>query len=94
MWRSFDMRLAAVLGTASFLWAPPALITAHNFELSNAGVIVWTGIVIPLIGFTLLWLQRRRHISDSRCVLGSLISEWLWICGLGVPDRSWRARGS
>ena len=56
------MRLAAVLGTASFLWAPPALITAHNFELSNEGVIVWTGIVIPVIGFTLLWLQRRRHI--------------------------------
>lgn len=35
------------------------MITAHNFAPGNAGVIFWTDILIPLIGFLLLWLQRR-----------------------------------
>ena len=33
------------------------MITAHNFAPGNAGVIVYTAVLIPIIGFVLLWLQ-------------------------------------
>ena len=62
--RSFDMRLAAVLGPALFLWGAAGghiyqMVTAHNFAPGNAGVIFWTDVFLPLIGFVLLWLQHR-----------------------------------
>jgi hypothetical protein len=63
-WRSFDMRLAAILAPACFLWGAAgvhihSMISEHNFEAGNAGVIFWTDILIPVVGFILLWLQRR-----------------------------------
>ncbi len=62
--RSFDLRLAAVLGPSIFTLGAAAghinqMITAHNFAPGNAGIIFWTDIFIPLFGFALLWLQRR-----------------------------------
>jgi hypothetical protein len=59
---SRDMRLAAVLGTAAFLWGAGAghvhqMITAHNYAPGNAGVISYTDILLPLIGLALLWLR-------------------------------------
>lgn len=62
--RSFDLRLAAILGPGIFTLGAAVghireMITAHNFAPGNAGVIFWTDILIPLIGFLLLWLQRR-----------------------------------
>jgi hypothetical protein len=62
--RSFDLRLAAVVGPALFLWGAAGghvyqMITAHNFAPGNAGVIFYTDILIPIIGFVLLWLQHR-----------------------------------
>jgi hypothetical protein len=67
-WRRFDMRLAAILGPACFLWGAAgvhihSMISEHNFEPGNAGVIFWTDILIPLIGFILLWLQHRYEIE-------------------------------
>ena len=55
-WRSLEMRLAAILGLAPFLWGAAgthihSMITAHNFEPGNAGIIFWSDILIPLIGF-------------------------------------------
>jgi uncharacterized protein DUF6790 len=66
-WRSFDMRLAAILGPACFLWGAAgvhieSMITEHNFAPGNAGIIFWTDILIPLIGFVFLWLQRRYEV--------------------------------
>lgn len=63
-WRSFDMRLAAILGPALFLWGAAGghiyqMITAHNFAPGNAGIIFWSDILLPVIGFVFLWLQRR-----------------------------------
>lgn len=63
-WRSFDMRLAAILGPALFLWGAAGghiyqMITAHNFAPGNAGIIFWTDILLPIVGFVFLWLQRR-----------------------------------
>jgi hypothetical protein len=61
---SFDLRLAAVVGPAAFLLGAAGghiyqMIAAHNFAPGNAGVIFYTDIIIPLIGFVLLWLQHR-----------------------------------
>jgi hypothetical protein len=62
-WRSFDMRLAAILGPALFLWGAAGghvyqMVAAGNFAPGNAGVIFWTDVFVPVIGFVLLWLQR------------------------------------
>lgn len=62
--RSFDLRLAAILGPGIFTLGAAVghireMITAHNFAPGNAGVIFWTDILVPLIGLLLLWLQRR-----------------------------------
>jgi hypothetical protein len=61
---SFDLRLAAVLGPAIFSLGAAAghihqMVSEQNFAPGNAGVIFYTDIIIPLIGFALLWLQRR-----------------------------------
>ena len=44
------------------------MIAAGNFAPGNAGVIFYTDILIPLIGFALLWLQHRygRERVDRR----------------------------
>ena len=62
--RSFDLRLAAVVGPALFLLGAAGghlyqMITAGNFAPGNAGAIFYTDILIPIIGFVLLWLQHR-----------------------------------
>jgi len=61
---SFGLRLAAIVGPACFLWGAAAghiyqMITAHNFAPGNAGVIFYTDVLIPIVGFILLWLLRR-----------------------------------
>jgi len=35
------------------------IVNADNFAPGNAGVILYTDILIPLIAFALLWLQHR-----------------------------------
>ncbi len=60
----FGLRAAAVVGPACFLLGAAAghvhqMLVAHNFEPGNAGVIFYTDIGIPIIGFALLWLQHR-----------------------------------
>jgi hypothetical protein len=65
--RSFDLRLAAIVGPSLFTLGAAAghvkqMVTEHNFAPGNAGVIFYMDIVIPLFGFSLLWLQHRfRH---------------------------------
>jgi len=62
--RSYDLRLAAVLGPSIFTLGAAAghlyqMVSAHNFAPGNAGIIFWTDIFIPLFGFALLRLSRR-----------------------------------
>jgi hypothetical protein len=64
--RSFDLRLAAIVGPGLFCLGAAAghayqMVTAHNFAPGNAGVIFYTDILIPVIGLVLLWLQRRHR---------------------------------
>jgi hypothetical protein len=61
----FEMRLAAVLGPACFLLGAAVghveqMVREDNFAPGNAGVIFWTDIIVPLLGFFLLWLRYRR----------------------------------
>ena len=76
-WRSLEMRLAAILGLAPFLWGAAgthihSMITEHNFEPGNVGIIFWSDILIPLIGFIFLWLQRRFEIE------GRSVAPYFW----------------
>jgi hypothetical protein len=61
---SFDMRLASIVGPACFLWGAAGvhiyeMITAHNFAPGNAGVIFYSDVLVPIVGFIFLPLQRR-----------------------------------
>jgi hypothetical protein len=61
--RSYDLRLAAIVAPGIFTlgaaWGHIREMTAaHNFAPGNAGIVLYTDIAIPLIGFYLLWLAR------------------------------------
>lgn len=56
---SRGLRIAAIVGPACFLWGAAGghvyqMVTAGNFAPGNAGVIFWTDIFIPIVGFLLL----------------------------------------
>jgi hypothetical protein len=62
--RSFDLRLAAIVGPGLFTLGAAVghvhqMMTEHNFAPGNAGVIFYMDIIIPLFGAMLLWLQHR-----------------------------------
>ena len=74
------VRVAAVVGTACFLLGAAAghvyqMIVADNFAPSNAGIIFYTDIAIPIIGFALLWLQYRlgRESAATKEVPGEVV---------------------
>ena len=59
-WRgTFSVRLAAILGPSLFLWGAAIghlrqIVVSHNFAPGNAGVIFWTDLFLPVLGFFLL----------------------------------------
>lgn len=60
--RNLAFRVAAFLPPAFFLWGAAGghiyqIVTAHNMAPGNAGTILWTDILLPVIGFVLLWAQ-------------------------------------
>lgn len=68
---SFDLRLAAILGSGVFLLGAAAghihqMVTTHDFAPGNAGIIFYMDIIIPLFGFALLWLQHRTAPAPLR----------------------------
>ncbi|WP_428492210.1 DUF6790 family protein [Rhodopila sp.] len=63
---SFDRRLVAVIGPGIFMLGAAVghvqqMVTTHNFAPGNAGIIFYLDILIPLLGFVLLWLQYRQR---------------------------------
>ena len=77
----FGLRAAAVVGPACFLLGAAAghvyqMVVARNFAPGNAGVIFYTDLGVPAIGFTLLWLQHRlgRQPSAAGVVPGVVSS--------------------
>lgn len=62
---SHGLRTGAVIGPSLFLLGAAAghvrqMIVAHNFAPGNAGVIFYMDIAIPILGFVLLGMERRR----------------------------------
>ncbi len=65
---SFPLRAAAIIGPAFFFWGAGIghiyqMITAHNFAPGNAGIMFWTDVFFPVIGFILLGLQAKLRPS-------------------------------
>lgn len=61
---SFDMRTAAVVGPALFLLGAAGnhvseMVIAHNFAPGNAGIILYSDLLLPFIGSTLLRLEHQ-----------------------------------
>lgn len=61
---SFDLRVAAVVGPAFFLLGAAGghileIVKTGNLAPGNAGAVLYTDILLPLIGFALLWLEHR-----------------------------------
>jgi len=72
--RSLDLRLAAVTGPAMFLLGAAgvhvhSMIVAHNYAPGNAGVVFYTDILIPIIGFALLWMKYRYERQNAAATL-------------------------
>jgi len=68
---SFDMRVAAVVGIGCFLLGAAVvhileILRTGNLAPGNAGVILYTDILVPLIGFTFLYLQHRYSPTGSK----------------------------
>lgn len=66
---SFGLRLAAVVGPACFLWGAAVghvyqMVVAGNFAPGNAGVIFYTDLGIPIVGFVLLGLVRHHTLPE------------------------------
>jgi hypothetical protein len=62
--RSFDLRLAAIVGPAVFTLGAAAghihqMMAARNFAPGNAGIIFYMDLIIPLFGLVLLGLAYR-----------------------------------
>ncbi len=62
--RGFEMRLAAVVSSAAFLWGAAGghvyqMVTQGNYAPGNAGIIFWSDILAPIIGFGLLYAEAR-----------------------------------
>jgi hypothetical protein len=65
--RDFGLRLAAVTGPAFFLWGAAGghiyqMVVNHNFSPGNAGVIFWTDLFLPALGFVFLWGWRKTDV--------------------------------
>jgi hypothetical protein len=41
------------------------MITARNFAPGNAGIIFYSDILVPIVGFIFLWLQHRSAASQQ-----------------------------
>jgi len=72
LWRGYEMRLAATLANAIFLFAAAAqhiqmMLVDHNYAPNNAGPVLWIAdIVYPIVFLILAWLSREAHERSER----------------------------
>lgn len=65
----YELRLAAIVGPACFLWGAAAghvvqIVRAGNFAPGNAGAVLWTDLLMPVVGFVLLrWAHPRGRVG-------------------------------
>jgi hypothetical protein len=65
------VRVAAILGPAMFLWGAAVghmqnMLATGNMAPGNAGVIFYSDILLPIVGFALLWFKRS---TDASCAV-------------------------
>ncbi|MEJ0089118.1 MAG: DUF6790 family protein [Limisphaerales bacterium] len=63
------LRLAALLGVTPFLWGAAGghlyqMIAAHDFSPGNAGIVFWTDIFLPVIGW-LLFCKSKTTLANK-----------------------------
>jgi hypothetical protein len=63
------VRVAAILGPTMFLWGAAIghirdIVATGNMAPGNAGVMLYSDILLPLVGFALLWSKRA---NDAAC---------------------------
>ena len=68
--RNLTARFVAVVGPSLFLWGAAfghirEIVTARNFSPGNAGVVLWTDIFLPVIGFVLLYFCYAQRSADK-----------------------------
>ncbi|MDX2375883.1 hypothetical protein M4I32_03610 [Microbacterium sp. LRZ72] len=72
------VKLAALLGPALFLWGAAGghvyqILTAGNEAQGNSGSILYTDVLLPIVGFFFLWgyvtTWRREHEAIQQAVL-------------------------
>lgn len=68
--RDSGLRLAAITGPAMFMWGAAVghiqqMVTEHNFAPGNAGVTFWMDIILPLVGYALLYGWQRAKVGSS-----------------------------
>jgi hypothetical protein len=66
---TFTARLIAVLGPSLFLWGAAfghirEILMTQNFSPGNAGVVLWTDLFLPVIGFLLLYFFYSQLAED------------------------------
>ena len=62
------VRLAAILGPAMFQWGAAVghinqIMTTGNMAQGNAGIMLYSDILLPVIGFALLWFKRTTNAA-------------------------------
>lgn len=67
-------RTATIIIPAFFLWGAAGghiyqMITIHDYSPGNAGIIFWTDMFLPIIGFTLLIFQYRFKKKSTNLLL-------------------------
>ena len=65
-----EVRLAAILGPALFLWGAAVghaidMVRSNNFAPGNAGVIFWTDVLLPVFGLALVAVRRQAAESAA-----------------------------
>ena len=68
--KNFGLRMGLVIGTSAFLWGAAGghiyeIITKNNLAPGNAGVMLWSGILMPVISFILLYLSYKYDKSTT-----------------------------
>jgi hypothetical protein len=67
---NFRARLVAVVGPSLFLWGAAVghiheILVTKNLSRGNAGVVLWTDLFLPAIGFALLYFYRSQRSGNK-----------------------------
>jgi hypothetical protein len=71
------VRLAAILGPSMFQWGAAIghihdMLATGNMAPGNAGIMLYSDILLPVIGFALLWFKRATDAACARSPMASV----------------------